>query len=95
MDTGSFPSRVSLSAQFVGTAWQGTFTYEGSRCELGEIQSVLVRRPTHYHVQEEVPDLDPFLRRGRTWRLPHRLFIHDGTHVLESGMSTGSIIKAF
>jgi len=27
-------------------------------------------------------DLAPFLWRGRTWRLPHRLFIHDGTHVL-------------
>ena len=27
-------------------------------------------------------DLDPFLWRSRMWRLPHRLFIHDGTHVL-------------
>ena len=29
------------------------------------------------------------------WRLPHRLFIHDGTHVLQGGMSTGPIVKGF
>jgi hypothetical protein len=26
-------------------------------------------------------------------RLPHRLFIHDGTHVLQGGISTGAIVN--
>jgi hypothetical protein len=40
-------------------------------------------------------DLDPFLWKGRMERLTHQKFKLDGTQILQSGMSTGPIVKRF
>jgi glutathione synthase/RimK-type ligase-like ATP-grasp enzyme len=56
-DTGSFPASIRLDATFVRTQWQGAFWYEGTWYDLAQIKSVLVRRPTHYHVDSEAPEL--------------------------------------
>jgi glutathione synthase/RimK-type ligase-like ATP-grasp enzyme len=57
LDTGAFPSRIRLHAQFVDGQWRGSFLAEGASYALEQIKSVLVRRPTHYQVDQEAPEL--------------------------------------
>ncbi len=56
-DTAAFPMRTMISAEFQGTSWQGTLTYEGIAYDLACIQSIYVRRPNHYQVQEDLPEI--------------------------------------
>ncbi len=57
LDTGAFPSRVRLSAHFVERQWQGTLWDEGEAYDLDSFKSILVRRPSHYQVDPQAPEL--------------------------------------
>lgn len=57
LDTGAFPSQVHLAATFAEHCWQGGFWYEDRWYDLGEITGILVRRPSHYQVDGEAPEL--------------------------------------
>jgi hypothetical protein len=56
-DPAAFPMGTMLSAEFQGTSWQGTLTYEGRAYDLVCIQSIYVRRSNHYQVQEGLPEI--------------------------------------
>ncbi len=68
LDTGSFPSHLSLEATFDETIWQGIWSYEGERYPLSHIKSILVRRPSHYHVNEDAPDLVQAFMENEAWK---------------------------
>jgi glutathione synthase/RimK-type ligase-like ATP-grasp enzyme len=57
VDTGAFPERLRLSATFAQHCWQGGFWYEDHWYDLTDIKSVLVRRPSHYQVDPQSPEL--------------------------------------
>lgn len=85
LDTGAFPGHVSLSAIFVQQRWQGGFWYEEQWYELTDIRSVLVRRPSHYQVDPDAPELiQSFLENealkgfgGLLRSLDHALWMND------------------
>jgi glutathione synthase/RimK-type ligase-like ATP-grasp enzyme len=56
-DPGAFPRRITLDSSFVEASWQGTFCYEEQHIALEQIKSIWVRRPTHYQVDPEAPEL--------------------------------------
>ena len=55
LDTGDFPSRITLGAYYDGGIWHGTLQCENERYQLESIKSVLYRRPTHYRMSELLP----------------------------------------
>ena len=52
LDTGDFPSRITLDAHYDGGIWHGTLQCEDEMYHLESIKSVLYRRPTHYRMSE-------------------------------------------
>jgi hypothetical protein len=54
LDTGDFPSRVTLDAHFSDASWQGQLIQDGQSYPLEAIQSILYRRPMHYRISEEL-----------------------------------------
>jgi glutathione synthase/RimK-type ligase-like ATP-grasp enzyme len=56
-DTAAFPMQATLSASFHETGWQGALLYDGTSYDLASIQSIYVRRPNHYLVREDFPEI--------------------------------------
>lgn len=54
LDTGDFPSRVTLDAHFSGANWHGTLRQDGQIHHLETIRSILYRRPMHYRMNDEL-----------------------------------------
>src|SRR5581483_6573908 len=67
-DPATFPTQATLSASFRETTWQGTLTADGTRYDLAAIQSVYVRRPNHYQVREDVPDVIQHFLENEAYR---------------------------
>lgn len=57
VDTGTFPSRIRLDATFDEQCWQGILWYKEEPYDLEDLKSVLIRRPSHYQVDPEAPEL--------------------------------------
>jgi glutathione synthase/RimK-type ligase-like ATP-grasp enzyme len=56
-DPAAFPMHATLSAVFRQAGWQGRLMYEGTAYDLSTIQSIYVRRPNHYQVRTDFPEL--------------------------------------
>src|SRR5579871_1500114 len=55
LDTGDFPTHVTLSASCDGEEWQGSIFIGEEQIPLERIKSILYRRPTHYQVDSILP----------------------------------------
>jgi glutathione synthase/RimK-type ligase-like ATP-grasp enzyme len=55
LDAGDFPTRIQLRAECDGETWQGAFSTSQGEISLGQIKSILYRRPTHYQIDQALP----------------------------------------
>lgn len=54
LDTGDFPSCVTLDAYFSGGSWRECLIQNGQFYSLETIRSILYRRPMHYRISNEL-----------------------------------------
>ncbi|WP_052890169.1 MvdC/MvdD family ATP grasp protein [Thermogemmatispora carboxidivorans] len=68
LDTAAFPQVVTLVALLRDASWSGSFCYQGKRYDLEAIRSIYVRRPHHYQVREDFPELIQLFLENEAYR---------------------------
>nr|BBH92981.1 ATP-grasp ribosomal peptide maturase [Thermogemmatispora argillosa] len=68
LDTAAFPQALTLAALLRDACWTGYFCYQGRRYDLEAIRSIYVRRPHHYQVREDFPELIQLFLENEAYR---------------------------